>query len=46
MTDARLPDKWLLSPTLDALSHPAWRVWARALMWCNQQGADDEIPAL
>lgn len=46
MTDTRLPDKWLLNPTLDSLSDGAWRVWTRALIWCNQQGTDGDIPSL
>ena len=46
MTDTRLPDHWLLNPTLDKLSDGAWRVLTRALMWCNQQGTDGEIESL
>ena len=46
MTDARLPDTWLLNPTLDKLSHEAWRFLTRALMYCNQQGTDGEIESL
>ena len=46
MTDARLPDSWLLNPTLDKLSHEAWRLFTRALMYCNQQGTDGEIETL
>ena len=46
MTDARLPDTWLLNPTLDKLSHEAWRFFTRALMYCNQQGTDGEIETL
>lgn len=46
MTDARLPDKWLLNPTLDKLSHESWRFLTRALMYCNQQGTDGEIESL
>jgi hypothetical protein len=46
MTDTRLPDKWLLNPDLDNLSHGAWRLFTRALMFCNQQGTDGEILAL
>jgi hypothetical protein len=46
MTDTRLPDKWLLNPTLDKLSDGAWRVLTRALMFCNQQGTDGEIESV
>ena len=46
MTDSRLPDSWLLNPTLDKLSHEAWRFFTRALMYCNQQGTDGEIETL
>ena len=46
MTDTRLPDKWLLNPALDKLSHGAWRLFTRALMFCNQQGTDGEIERL
>ena len=46
MTDARLPDTWLLNPTLDKMSHEAWRFFTRALMYCNQQGTDGEIETL
>lgn len=46
VTDTRLPDHWLLNPTLDKLSDGAWRVLTRALMWCNQQGTDGEIESL
>lgn len=46
MTDARLPDHWLLNPELDKLSDSAWRVWTRILMFCNQQGTDGEIESL
>lgn len=43
MTDTRLPDAWLINPTLDKLSHGAWRLFTRALMFCNQQGTDGQI---
>lgn len=46
MTDTRLPDHWLLNPTLDKFSHEAWRLFTRALMYCNQQGTDGEIETL
>ena len=46
MTDTRLPDHWLLNPTLDKLSDGAWRVLTRTLMFCNQQGTDGEIESL
>jgi len=46
MTDTRLPDKWLLNPTLDTLSDGAWRVLTRALIWCNQQGTDGDLPSM
>ena len=46
MTDARLPDSWLLNPALDKLSHESWRLFTRALMYCNQQGTDGEIETL
>lgn len=43
MTDTRLPEQWLMHRELDKLSHPAWRVLTRALMYCNSQGTDGEI---
>jgi len=46
MTDTRLPDSRLLNPALDKLSHEAWRLFTRALMFCNQQGTDGEIDPL
>ena len=46
MTDSRLPDSWLLNPALDKFSHEAWRLFTRALMFCNQQGTDGEIDTL
>ena len=46
MTDTRLPDAWLLNPALDKFSHEAWRLFTRALMFCNQQGTDGEIESL
>ena len=46
MTDSRLPDSWLLNPTLDRFSDGAWRLFTRALMFCNQQGTDGEIDTL
>jgi len=46
MTDSRLPDTWLLNPVLDKFSHEAWRLFTRALMFCNQQGTDGEIDPL
>lgn len=45
MTDARLPSRWLLHPTYEALSDRAWRVHTSALMWACEQGTDGEIPA-
>lgn len=44
MTDARLPSRWLNSPTHDQLSDRAWRVHTYALMWSNEQGTDGLIP--
>lgn len=44
MTDARLPGRWLNSPTLDQLSDRAWRVHTHALMWSAEQGTDGLIP--
>ena len=46
MTDTRLPEQWLFNPTMDKLSDGAWRVWTRALIWCNSQGTDGDIPSL
>ena len=46
MTDTRLPEQWLLHRDLDRLSHPAWRLLTRALMYCNSQGTDGEIDAM
>ena len=46
MTDSRLPDSWLLNPTLDSFSDGAWRLFTRALMFCNQQGTDGDIKSL
>jgi len=43
MTDTRLPDRWLLNRDLDSLSDGAWRVYTRALMYCNQQETDGQI---
>lgn len=40
MTDARLPDSWLLAPRMERLSDRAWRTWTNALMFCNGQGTD------
>lgn len=45
MVDARLPAEWLGSIRIDSLSDRAFRVLAGALMWCNGQGTDGEIPA-
>jgi hypothetical protein len=45
MTNANLPDRWLLEPLFDSLSDTAWRVHTFALMWSNQQGTDGHLPA-
>ena len=43
MTDSRLPEQWLLNRDLDRLSDGAWRLFTRALMYCNSQGTDGQI---
>jgi hypothetical protein len=45
MTDSRLPEQWLLNPKMLELSDGAWRVFTNALMWCNSQGTDGDLPA-
>lgn len=45
MTDTRLPEQWLLSPKMLELSDGAWRVFTNALIWCNSQGTDGDLPA-
>ena len=45
MTDSRLPEQWLLSPRMLELSDGAWRVFTNALMWCNSQGTDGDLPS-
>ena len=45
MTDTRLPEQWLLSPKMLELSDGAWRVFTNALMWCNSQGTDGDLPS-
>jgi hypothetical protein len=45
VTDSRLPEHWLLSPKMLELSDGAWRVFTNALMWCNSQGTDGDLPA-
>lgn len=45
MTDSRLPEQWLLSPKMLELSDAAWRVFTNALMWCNSQGTDGDLPS-
>ena len=45
MTDSRLPEQWLLSPKMLELSDGAWRVFTNALMWCNSQGTDGDLPS-
>lgn len=43
MTDSRLPEQWLLNRDLDRLSDGAWRLFTRALMYCNSQGTDGKV---
>lgn len=45
MVDSRLRGEWLGSPRFDDLSDTAWRMFTLALMWCNEQGTDGDIPA-
>lgn len=46
MTDTRLPEQWLLNQDLDKLSDTAWRIFTRALMYCNSQGTDGRVDHL
>ncbi len=45
MTDTRLPEQWLMNPKMHELSDGSWRVFTNALMWCNSQGTDGELPS-
>ena len=40
MTDARLPDKWLDDPILEAWDDRTWRVFTDILMYSNRHGTD------
>jgi hypothetical protein len=40
MTDARLPDKWLDDPMLEAWDDRTWRVFTCLLMYSNRHGTD------
>lgn len=44
MTDTRLPEHFLTSPTLDGLTSDAFRVYANGLMWSVTHGTDGLIP--
>lgn len=44
MTDARLPGRWLMDPTIRTLSPDLWTVFSWALMWSAEQGTDGMIP--
>ncbi|MDQ6875795.1 MAG: hypothetical protein M3042_12130 [Actinomycetota bacterium] len=43
MTDTRLPEHYLTSPGLDALTDPAHRVFVNGLMWSVTHGTDGEL---
>ncbi len=43
MTDARLPSRWLLDPTYNALSDGGWRTFTRLLMWSVDARTDGVI---
>ncbi len=43
MTDTRLPSRWLLDPTYNALSDGAWRTFTRLLMWSVDARTDGVI---
>lgn len=45
MTDAHLPDRWLLDARFAKISDAAWRVYTYGLMYGVQQGTDGHIPA-
>lgn len=44
MTDARLPGRWLMDPTIRTLGADRWTVFSWALMWSAEQGTDGMIP--
>jgi len=44
VTDTRLPEHFLTSPTLDALSSDAFRVYVNGLMWSVTHGTDGLLP--
>lgn len=44
MTDARLPGRWLMDPTIRTLGADRWTVFSWALMWSAEQGTDGLIP--
>lgn len=44
MTDARLPGRWLMDPTIRTLGPDRWTVFSWALMWSAEQGTDGLIP--
>lgn len=44
MTDARLPGRWLMDPTMRTLGANLWTVFSWALMWSAEQGTDGLIP--
>ena len=44
MTDARLPGRWLMDPTMRTLGADLWTVFSWALMWSAEQGTDGLIP--
>lgn len=44
MTDTRLPEHFLTSPTLDGLSSDAFRVYVNGLMWSVTHGTDGLLP--
>ncbi|WP_430645344.1 hypothetical protein [Agromyces sp. GXS1127] len=45
MTDARLPGRWLVDPTIRTLGADRWTVFSWALMWSAEQGTDGLIPS-
>jgi len=44
VTDTRLPEHYLTSPTLDALTSDAFRVYVNSLIWSNAHGTDGVLP--
>lgn len=44
MTDTRLPEHFLTSPTLDGLTSDAFRVYVNGLMWSVTHGTDGLLP--